>query len=390
MKTNIHRTLKLIGSMLLVMVMSITMVGYVPQVVQAEGGTATVTLSKVDGLDPSTEFNFELYKVGHFEGPDFVLDDNLKGSNADVKFPSNSEESDQSRAERMLASASQLTKYIDDNKISLKAIGGTHTLKPGGSFSEAVSENGLYLVRSNTVRDASGGNFNWTPQPVYLMILNGDSSIDIANTEIDGKAVVKIVRTPIQFKHRVKKTWTIPASAGNVKPGSIYVNIRYGGEIIDTVKLTGQSSWTYDWTSEEDGNQYKYIGHDVNGKETVKTFTPNTSKPYWSVDEILDSSKVTGWNLTADEKTEIDSLSKCFTPEYSNPKTVEVVGEGGKTETIEEHVINNPYHEPPTPPEKPSKKIKTGDYAHLMGWAAVLLTSCIVLVIVLFRRKKNR
>jgi hypothetical protein len=383
MKMNRHRTLKLIGSMLLTVAMSVTMIGYVPQTALAEGGKATVKLANADGLDANTEFSFEMYKVGHFDGPGLVLEDNLKGSKADVDFPSDSEESEEAKSERMVASAAQLAKYIDDNNISLKAIGGAHTLKPGESFTQAVTENGLYLVRSNTVRDITGVNYNWTPQPVYVMVLNGDSAVTISND-----VVIKILRTPVQFRHRVLKTWVIPNAAGDVKPSAIYVNIRYGGQIIDVVKLTSASAWTYDWTSEEVGDEYKYIGHDVAGNETEITFTPDKSKPYWSVDEILDSSQVTGWDLTDAEKKEIDELGKSFTPKYSNPKTVEVTGKNGKTEQIEELEINNPYNPPPTP-EKPKKGVKTGDYAHLAAWAAGLVCACVLLVI-LWRKRQKR
>ena len=385
MKMNRHRTLKLIGSMLLTVAMSVTMIGYVPQTALAEGGKATVKLANADGLDANTEFSFEMYKVGHFDGPGLVLEDNLKDSKADVDFPADSKENDSAKSERMVKSASQLAKYIDDNGISLKAV-GTHTLKPGESFKQAVSENGLYLVRSNTVRDASGANYNWTPQPVYVMILNGDSSVTISNDVND--VVVKILRTPVQLKHRVVKTWVIPNAAGDVKPSAIYVNIRYGGQVIDVVKLTSASAWTYDWTSEEDGDEYKYIGHDVDGNKTEITFTPDKSKPYWSVDEILDSSKVTGWDLTDAEKKEIDELGKSFTPKYSDPKTVEVAGSDGKTVEIEELEINNPYNPPPTP-EKPKKGVKTGDYAHLAAWAAGLVCACVLLIFIWRKRQKR-
>lgn len=383
MKTNKHRMIHLVGTMMLVMAMTVTMIGYAPQIALAAGGQATVTLVEADGLDPNTEFSFELYKVGHFEGPDFVLDDNLKDSKVDVDFPSGSDETDKAKAERMLESASQLSKYIDDNNISLTSIGGSHPLKPGESFSESVSENGLYLVRSNTVRDASGANFNWTPQPVYIMILNGDSSIEISND-----VVVKIVKTSIQFRHRVKKTWVIPESAVDEKPSAIYVNIRYSGEVIDVIKLTSAGSWTYDWLSEEEGDQYKYIGHDVNGNEIVKEFTPDKSKPYWSADEILDSSEVTGWDLTDEEKAEIDRMAERFAPEYSGPKTINVgTGQDGETVQMEEYVINNPYHEPPTPPDD---KVKTGDESNIRVWVAGLICACVLLAALFFLRKRQK
>ena len=63
--------------MLLTVAMSVTMIGYTPQTALAEGGKATVKLANAEGLDANTEFSFEMYKVGHFDGPGIVLEDNL-------------------------------------------------------------------------------------------------------------------------------------------------------------------------------------------------------------------------------------------------------------------------------------------------------------------------
>ncbi len=391
MNKNRHKIVKSIGALVLAMVIALAMGGLAPQQAYAAGGNITVKLANTEGLDGDVSFDFEVFKVGHFSGPGIVLEDNLKDSEVDVDFPSDSTEDEAAKAERMVESASALAKYIDDNGISLEAV-GSFSLTPGNEHVIPVTENGLYLVRGNTVKiDTDGSNCNWTPQPVYVAILNGDSSITISND-----VVIKIVRTPIPFDHRVRKSWIIPEGSGDVKPDAIYVNIRYGGEIIDTIRLTSGCSWTYDWVSEEDGDEYKYIGHDINGNKTEKTFTPNKDKPYWSVDEILDSSKVTGWNLTDAEKAEIDELAENFSVKYGGP-TIVTTGADGETTEIEEHEVTNTYEppevppeEPPEPPDNPPKRVKTGDYAHLMGWAAVLLAGCAALVVVVYRRKKNR
>lgn len=358
MKMNRYRILKSIGALILAIVLTAAFGVYVPDWTLAAGGTVTVTLSEADGLDPNTTFDFKMYKVGHFSGPGLVLEDELEGAAAevDLDFPSDSEESESEKANRMLASVSHLAKYIDDNAISLTAIGGVHQLKPGESFTQAVDSNGLYLVRGNTVRDsADGSKFNWTPQPVYVAVLNGDSSITIANIE---DVVIKIVRTPVSFNHRVQKAWTIPSDVMVNKPDAIFVNIRYAGKIVDTVKLTGgENAWAYIWQSEEDGDTYKYIGTDDSGNKKEVSFTPAPDgAPKWTCDEILDAEAyaesfedlayegVTARTFSDEEKAAIENLAKRFRPEYIEPGTIEpATYPVDQAAQIAEYEINNIY-----------------------------------------------
>lgn len=359
MKMNRHNMIKSIGALVLTFVLTMCIGGYMPQETMAAGGTVTVSLAKVEGLDPGTEFTFEMYQVGHFEGPGIVLENALADSGVDVDFATGKSETDGAKAERMLKSAKALAQYIDDNKINLGAV-GTYRLKPGEEFKQAVTANGLYLVRSYSVGDASkGAKFNWTPQPVYVAVINGDTSIDLNNVTIDNQAVVKIVRTPVPLQHMVIKSWVIPSGSGDVKPEAITVNIRYGGKIIDTVKLTAQDNWSYKWKSEEDGDTYKYIG-----KNNTVSFAPNPQNSQWTCDE---------------------APVQNFSVEYSNPKIVNP--EADIQDQLAVYEITNTYEPPAVPP---SKKVKTGDDNNLVIWAAALAAAFIMLVIIYLRRRKSR
>lgn len=284
MKQNRHRKLKSIGVLALALMLAGSMFAFVPKQTMAAGGTATVTLAKAEGLSDNTVFSFDMYKVGHFSGPGLVLEDALSGSGENVNFPTGSDESPEEKAERMLESARNLASYIEDNDIELDTL-PSFTLKPGESTGIYVEENALYLVRSHTVRDAAkGAVHNWTPQPVYVAILDGDSSITISN-----EVVTKIVRTPVSLNHLVHKKWNpLPEGVTLSNPEAVFVNIRYGSKIVDTVKLSNDNDWMYEWDSEEDGDTYKYIGTDDEGESKVVEFKPE-GDPKWSCDEVLDA-----------------------------------------------------------------------------------------------------
>lgn len=321
MKKNRHRMVKSIGALVLALVLAGTLGAFVPKETMAAGGVAKVTLSKIEGLSDTTEFEFEMYKVGHFSGPGLVLEDEFKGSNADVSIPKKDDYDPESYGGKTwenawLDSANTLATYINSMQSKPESIGGVHKLTPGGSFSQAVPDNGLYLVVSKTVRDAENKAVNWTPQPMYIAILDGDSEITLNN-----EVAVKIVRTPVVFHHMVSKRWEIPEGMDNVKPAEINVNILYGDDIIYTVKLNQDNNWTFSWDSEEADAKYKFIYKEGDEKKVIE-FTPDLSDPKWSVVEVFDAAAFKEANdrePTAEELAEISKLALRFTPNYEIP-----------------------------------------------------------------------
>ena len=358
MQKNRHRMIKTIGALVLAVVLAGSFGAFGPKQTMAAGGAATVALARAEGLSDNTEFSFEMYKVGHFSGPGLVLDDAVSGSNADVNFPADSEEAEDVRAKRMLDSANVLTAYIDNNKIELDAV-AEFTLKPGGSRSVQVSENALYLVRSHTIRDgAEGAKHNWTPQSVYVAVLDGDSTITISN-----EVVTKIVRTPVTLNHQVRKEWDQNIPDG-LKPEAIFVNVRYGNKIVDTVKLTEEKSWTYKWSSEEDGDTYKYIGTDDEGNAKIVEFQPE-GDPKWSCDEILDAQDYT-------EKFEEIAYSSATPRAFSDADIAAIKKAALRFKTSEEEVT--PPGEIDKDPENQAKQISLHKLTNIYSKKSLELT----------------
>ena len=346
MKMNRHRMIKSIGALVLAVMLAGTLCAFVPDQTMAAGGVAKVTLTEIKGLSNDTEFEFEMYKVGHFSGPGLELEDELKGSNADVSIPKKDDYDPESYGgvsweNAWLSSANTLATFINGMTTKPASIGGVHTLKPGESFTQAVPENGLYLVVSKTARDHDNTNVNWTPQPMYISVLNGDSNVTLTNNEV----VVKILRTPVVFEHRIFKTWKIPQGKESLKPLEINVKILYGGDVIHTVKLNKDNNWTFDWKSEEDAGvdgdqQYKFIYKDGNEEKSIP-FTPDLSNPKWSCVEIFDAAafkEATGRDATSEELAEISKLARRFTVDYDNPNP-----EAAESTGVENLYINNTY-----------------------------------------------
>ena len=328
MKYTRHRILKVSLAVLLAVVLAGAFC-YSPKETYAAGGTARVSLASVEGLSAGTEFGFELYKVGHFEGAGLVLDEAYQGSHADLSM-----ESDDS--EGWLASAKTLATYIDGMASKPAAVGETRHIGPGGTAAWTVADNGLYLVKGSTARDAENSKINWTPQPMYIRILNGDQTAALTNNEV----VTKLVRTPVALKHSVIKAWDIPeGKSETAKPAEINVAILYGTTTVDVVKLNSDNSWSWAWESEEDGNKITYIHANGEGEDpTEKTFEAADGDLSWSCMEIFTvedlsaarsaaleatDSVTSGGAVTDDEAAELAKLSRRFTVTYPDPEQSE-------------------------------------------------------------------
>lgn len=377
MKMNRDTIPKTAGALLLSLLLAVTMVFAMPQQAMADGGNATVTLGKVKGLSAGTEFEFEIFKVGHYTNTGaFALDDAVKDAHVKLDYKKDD-------AEGWLASAWSLAEYIDNNGIELESL-GKYNLKPGESFTKEGLVDGLYLVKSKTVRDSKSELTNWTPRPVYIAILGGDSTITL-----DNNVVIKIVRTAVTINHRVTKIWSIPSGKEkSAKPSEINVNIRYGGKIIDTIKLNSGNNWTYAWSSEEDGDKYKYISED--GDKEVR-FTPANNSHKWTCDEIFTEKsfrEAYGRAPSKDEAAALAKLNKCFTVEVlaDTVAAYEVDDPVTQKAQVTQHRIKNTYVPPKTPPEKPD----TGDETNIRLWAGALAVAAMLLIVIFVYRWRRK
>lgn len=130
-----------------------------------------------------------------------------------------------------------------------------------------------------------------------------------------------------------------------IKIEAIFVNIRYGGKIVDTVKLAedndGDNDWSYSWESQEAGETFKYIGTDDEGGSKVIEFKPE-GDPKWTCDEVLD---------VQDYIDNFETLAyEGVTPREFSEEDIEAIEKAAlrykkpvDNNTNEQHVIINTY-----------------------------------------------
>ena len=228
---------KSIATLLIVMMLVLTAATGITAITgpayAAAGGTARIKLGSMEGFDSTEKFEFKLYKVGKYSGPRIVVDDSLGG--VDVNIPKD----DPERAEKLMAMAATVAEKVTDDL----QVGDTLHASPGETMTISLTENALYLLVGNTVRS---NGYNWTPQPVFIDILNGDKDFDLSGE-------LKIVKEPVIEDHSVVKAWD-PAYDQideNFRLPYINVKIKYNGNVVDTVRLDPDNDWSFAWKSTE-------------------------------------------------------------------------------------------------------------------------------------------
>ena len=323
-------------------------------------GDFTVRIADIDGLgEDFPGFTFELYEVGGYDGPQFVLNSEYADSGVTLPEYEKDVEPDQ---EAWLSAAESLANYIRHSEGS-EAVTSFENIKPGDSISYQTEKDALYLLVAETVRY---DNKYYTPAPIFVRTLNNKSDI----YTID--AVLKMKIEPVVFKHSLMKTWDDNDNR-EARPKAIEVGIYYGNQLIDSVTLgTDTGKWTYTWTSEESGDTYCYISED---QERIE-FQSGSGDQGWGVREFTRVQEMTSSEAKAEAAKMVN-----YNPQYSK----------NSSEDMESFVINNPYKgNPPPEPPKPGKKVKTGDESNLGLWIGIAAAACVLLIaFLLVRRKKN-
>lgn len=325
MKTRKKINIKMILSIMLAIVVAGGF-GFPFMNAYAAGGNAIVNLGEITDLPSGTSFDFDIYKVGDYTHDSdgkavFELNGAYASSGADVKIPNQDEfDPDEhggtSWEQTWLDSANTLATFIDgmDSKPTPDA---TMTIASGGSGSAYLSSNGLYLlVGKTTIVD----NVRWTPQPMFISILNGDNTFDMNN-----EVAVKMKSEVIVFEHSLLKIWNglDETLEEMVKPKEIKVKICYGGETIDTVTLNDDNDWSWAWTSTETGDTYTYNYKDGDEEKTIE-FKPNKDDPKWTVVEVrdvndsskpdaADIAKLRYFNVSYENNNEQHTITNTFT-----------------------------------------------------------------------------
>ncbi len=373
MKINRHRMVKSIGALVLALVLAGSL-GFMTTQQALAAGSVSVKLAGADGLSEGTEFTFNMYKVGNFDGVKLELEPAYQDANVDLDIPNKDKYDPQDHAgksweQAWLDAANVLGEYVRTMSPRPAVVGGPYTLTPGERFTESV-ENGVYLVLGNTVQDSQSNAIYWTPQPVLVAVYDSDSEVTLSND-----VVIKLVKTIRPADYRVVKKWSSSGKGKITKPAEINVALYCGDSVIDTIKLTPDNNWTYTWKAEEDGDTYKYIGE--NGKEIY--FEPESSDDVWHVKEIASANEfeaATGRKPTDAELKVIKDMASRF-------KLEEITWGELDDGTAEITIVNKGGAVPPP---------RTGDDNNYMIWISILIVAaaaCVILVVLRFRNRKE-
>ena len=197
---------------------------------------------------------FKLYHVGGFSRdeagkPVLVLDQAIKSNvpadiTIDLSIQKDDYETEDLWKQAWLDQAALVAKYMPD---SIAQVGEDAVTDADGKFSFPASvENGLYLVLSKSdpiisyTTDDKG--FSWTPQPMLVLVLDGDVKITI-----------KPISEPLVKNVTVYKTWE-DTGHETLRPDSIQVQLTYNGEDEgDPVTLQKDDSGVlkYEWKNLE-------------------------------------------------------------------------------------------------------------------------------------------
>ena len=357
-------------SLIIILVLSVLLAGLlscVPANVYA-AGEIRVDLADIESAgEDFPGFTFNLYKVGGYDGGNFILDPDYPDVN--VLIPKK-EDYDKTRKpgdptwdEAWLAPAAALANHIQHpaGGESPSPVMTYSNVMPGDSMTYSTDENALYLLIGDTVRY---DNKYYTPSPIFTRTLNGEETYTL-------DAETKISIDPVVYEHSLMKVWDDNDNAGGVRPAAIEVGVYYGSQLIDRVKLGGSTGkWTYTWESEETGDTFYYVAEAADGSEIRKGFTPESSGS-WGVREFTQADQISDGEAKAEA-----SKMVYYKPDYKRTSS----------ESLEAFTITNKGE---VPPPDPGKKVKTGDESHLALWASAAGIAVLLLLFILIRRKKN-
>ena len=203
---------------------------------------------------------FQLFEVGHFNGPKLELNFDLP-EGVEVNLDISKDDyvgHEEDWIKKWLEQAQTVADNIPTGLTSLSGV----TDESGAFIINGTVGNGLYLLVSNdeprTAKDIDGKEYVWYPRPMLVMVLND-------NVEL----TVKPLRDPFN-KFIVRKIWK-DKDHEDVRPSSIDVEIYYNYEtgeenkLIEVVELNKDNSWTYSWSTKDE--KYRKLGP---GRFTVK------------------------------------------------------------------------------------------------------------------------
>lgn len=181
---------------------------------------------------PVSDVEFSIYRVASLgESNRFQWTDAFK----DCKLTLDVYESNAS-----LALATALDAYISLNETPADGTATTDSL--GGAVFSGL-EDGLYLVVG---KSSIKGDYKYAPIPVLIPLPYYDDADNAPQYNVDIE--IKYVSTyiPRYITLNVEKVWEDNDSAQ--RPNSVYVQLLQDGEVVDTVELNAENSWSHTWT----------------------------------------------------------------------------------------------------------------------------------------------
>lgn len=237
----------------------------------------TVNYEPKDGETPVTltdDTVFSLFRVGDFGRDDsgkvtFVVDSKF-GDITVENYDKDDFETEEAWTEAWMNSAKAVANRAAELELEADR---TATMVAGQkTITFSSLPNGLYLVTGTATEVKEGPKSTWWyPQPMFVMILNGDK-------EIFTKPVASVVN-----RFTVHKAWSGDEEVADlVRPDGVNIKIFYGtiddNELKYEETLNKENNWTFEWETEGETDPTRWF--------VTEELTAEDKKNYsWNIEE---------------------------------------------------------------------------------------------------------
>lgn len=244
-----------------------------------------------------TGLHWDLYRVGSRIGPDFVLDGDFSDYQVDLTDFS---------AEGMSNAAKTLENYADVDGISPLSSGET------GADGLMKFENlvpGLYLLTGTNLKI---GTTTYVPSTLLLEIDNSGQSVDL---NAYPKIIYRIDSSEVVF-YTVKKIWRTEDEQPVETTTPITVEIYCNNELYETITLSDENDWTYEWEGESDD---EWRVKEVNIPDNCTVVYDSNETQFAIVNTVSPPIVTTTTTITTTNKTETTTTTKAIVTTTKKP-----------------------------------------------------------------------
>ncbi|MBR2283385.1 MAG: Cna B-type domain-containing protein [Ruminococcus sp.] len=282
----------------------------------AEETTGSMTLWCVKDDDIVVNMHWQLYRVGHREGNNYVFEGDFAGCRMTL--------GDQTKpmlewdTETVASAAESLKLKTIADKTEKRDDGYTNS---SGAVTFDGLENGLYLVWGDVL---IVGNTTYVPSAIFFEMNGEDPSVVNAYPKI-------VLRTlsDSNSQYSVRKVWQNDEDQPWERAVSITVERYRDNSYYDEIELSEDNDWTYEWEDTEEHIWFVYEkvipdGYTVSYKENytqyliINTYEGETS----STTETQTTTTITETTAVDTQTTaSLDSTDKAVTSKSSTVKT---------------------------------------------------------------------